>query len=142
MVLGQPVWEWPDGNGAVPGTTTVRRIVPGEELVIDRIGGAGGDFFSDPGTGFGARAVPPDRLNFERNVFTVNTHHPELVSGAVRVESSEIAPWFGQRGGGPQHRFVEMLVGEDGEPKLTPIIQADLVRRGIIPDPATQRSAR
>jgi hypothetical protein len=132
---GEPDWKWPPHDGAVPGTVQVRDVRPGETLSLDRIGGGDGAYFSPLDTPFGQRALPPDRLNFERNGFPVDTSNPLLTSGRVRLESSEIAGWFGQEGGGVQYRFVRTVMGEDGVPTSVPMSQNQLIKAGIIPDP-------
>ena len=73
------------------------------------------------------RSLPPDRLNFDRNSWDINRDHPDLQDGSVRIEKSEVAPAFGQDGGGNQYRFLDA----DG----TPLSQAELVDRGIIDNP-------
>lgn len=129
---GEPDWRWPPNSGAVPGTVTVRHVQPGETLILDRIGGGDGAYFSPTGTPFGERALPPDRLNFTRSAFEVNTNHPALRTGAVRFESSEIAGWFGQTGGGTQNRFLRSEMAADGSIEWIPMKQQDLIDRGLI----------
>ena len=105
---GRRQWDWenaaPDG-GKVPGSE--RMLAPGETPKLDRIGGDNGEYFGRDGDSFGSRSLPPDRLNFERNHWEVNSEHPSLQDGSVRVEQSEVAPAFGQDGGGTQYRFLD-----------------------------------
>lgn len=98
-------WIWPDNAGAVPGSERV--VVPAPGMRIDRIGSEGGDFFTEPGTPFSQRSLPPDRLELELKEWEVRAEHPELAGGSVRLEASEVAPWFGQPGGGVQYRFLD-----------------------------------
>lgn len=132
---GEPDWMWPPHDGAVPGTVQVRNIQPGESIELDRIGGGDGAYFSPRDTPFGERALPPDRLNFERNTFVVDTSNPLLTSGHVRLETSDIAGWFGQEGGGVQHRFVRTVIDENGVATSVPMSQAELIAARIIPGP-------
>lgn len=121
---GSLEWRWPDNDGAVPGTEVRRPITSDDTFVLDRIGGGGGTYFSPLDTPFGQRALPPDRLNFDRQAWVVDTDNPLVKHGLVEVESSQIAPAFGQPGGGVQYRFVD----SDG----VPIPQWQLERDGII----------
>ena len=91
---------------------------------IDRIGGTGGEYFTDPGTPFAGRALPPDRLEAPRREWEVRADHPALADGSVRLERSQVAPWFGQPGGGVQYRFVD----EAGKP----LSNEDLWKREMI----------
>lgn len=105
-------WRWPPHAGAVPGSQVVRPITPADTMTIDRIGGNGGSYFSPLDTDFSQRSLPPDRLNFDRNSYSIDTSHPLVVQQDLRIESSDIAPWFGQPGGGIQYRFVNAM-GEE-----------------------------
>lgn len=49
-------------------------------------------------------------MTFERGSWRVDPSHPKLADDSVRLERSEVAPWFGQSGGGSQYRFIQ-----DGE---------------------------
>ncbi len=104
---GKESWAWPPNDGALPGSEQVRQLGPGDALELDRVGGLDGEYFSPEGTPFDQRALPPDRLNFERTEWTVNTANPLVRSGSVSVERSTVAPWFGQPGGGVQYRFFD-----------------------------------
>ena len=94
---------------------------------MDRIGGDTGSYFTDNDVPMSERGLPPDRLNFDRNQWDINRNHPDLQDGSVRIERSEVAPAFGQDGGGVQYRFID----SDGNA----LSQADLDRRGIIDNP-------
>lgn len=121
-------WAWKTAapnDGKVPDTEVI--LAPRDVPRMDRIGGPGGEYFADDGTSMSERSLPPDRLNFERRSWDVNPNHPDLHDGSVRIERSEVAPAFGQEGGGYQYRFVT--------PDDKPISQGDLLHRGIISDP-------
>jgi hypothetical protein len=130
---GSTGWNWPDNGGAVPGSVVRRPLSGSDQLVLDRIGGPDGGYFSTPETSFGSRAVPPDRLNFPRSGFTINTDSPLVRSGRIDIEFSEVAPAFGQPGGGPQVRFFQA----DG----TVYTQEQLVSDGVISTPAQMGGA-
>ncbi len=118
-------WRWPDHDGAVPGTQEV--VSPSDVPQMDRIGGGDGAYFTDDGAGMSQRSLPPDRLNFDRTGWEVDRGHPDLANGTVRVERSEVAPHFGQEGGGVQYRFLD----SQGHP----LSQTELAERGIIITP-------
>jgi len=125
---GETDWDWKraaPNDGKVPGTDDI--VSPHDVPRMDRIGGPNGEYFADDGARMSERSLPPDRLNFERNQWDINRDHPSLQDGSVRIERSEVAPAFGQEGGGNQYRFLDA----DGEP----LSQGELVRRGIIDDP-------
>jgi hypothetical protein len=103
-VLGQGCGR-PDHDEAVPGTVHI--IEPSDFGTLDRIGGRNGTYFSPDGTPFGQRSLPLDRLNFERNPWQANLDHSRFSTGEVKVEASEIAAAFGQKGGGTQYRFLD-----------------------------------
>lgn len=124
---GERGWDWPPpGEEAVAGTT--RRVPLDEVPALDRIGGGDGTYFGREGDPFGSRALPPDRLNFPHNNWSVDVDHPDLRSGAVYLRESEVAPAFGQPGGGMQYEFVR--VGEDGTE--TVLNQDQLDHAGLI----------
>ena len=100
-------WDWPPNAGAVPGSEVKRVLTPADDIRLDRIGGDGGTYFSPDGTPFSERALPPDRLNFDRNSYQIDTSNPLVRQGKIQIEESRIAPWFGQPGGGIQYRFFD-----------------------------------
>lgn len=89
----------------MPGTQRV--VVPEPGMRMERIGGKGGEYFTEPGTPFSQRSLPPDRLEYDLRDWEVKADHPALRDGSVRLEVSEVAPWFGQPGGGLQFRFLD-----------------------------------
>jgi len=118
-------WDWKNAapnEGRVPGTERV--LDPGDLPEIDRIGGPGGEYFGRDGDAMSERSLPPDRLNFERNSWEINADHPSIKDGSIRIEESEVAPAFGQDGGGTQYRFLD----ENGDA----IKQGALKEDGII----------
>ncbi|MET0524863.1 MAG: TNT domain-containing protein [Nocardioides sp.] len=119
-------WNWPPDQGKVPGTDVF--LDPADTPPMDRIGGPNGTFFTDEGAPMSERSLPPDRLNFDRSHWEVNTSHPDLASGDVRIERSEVAPWFGQEGGGNQYRFLDA----NGEA----ISMGEAQSRGLIAEPS------
>lgn len=121
---GGLTWDWPPHDGAVPGSEITQPLDGTTRLDLDRIGGPNGTYFSPDGTPFGQRALPPDRLNFQRTTYEINDANPLVQSGRFTVERSDIAPWFGQPGGGVQYRFFS--------PTGKELTQGDLLGLGII----------
>ena len=125
---GETDWDWKNAapnDGKVPGSDEI--VTPDDVPRMDRIGGPNGSYFADDGAAMSERSLPPDRLNFDRSAWDINRDHPSLQDGSVTIERSEVAPAFGQEGGGHQYRFLDA----DG----TPLSQGDLVDRGIIDNP-------
>ncbi|NAZ74683.1 glycohydrolase toxin TNT-related protein [Kineococcus sp. T13] len=101
----RPDWNWPDNHGAVLGSE--QRYKPTDVMVMDRIGdNPEGTFFTKDGTPFGQRSLPPDRLNFARNIYEVNPNSKAFTEGGIDILQEKVAPAFGQRGGGLQYQFV------------------------------------
>lgn len=97
---------YPGNNGAVDGSRHTFtdmasfRAVHGDTL--DRMGGHGGDFLSPEGVPFEHRALPGSNLLQPYHVFRLADELPD----GVRIEVSDVAPAFGQPGGGVQLQFV------------------------------------
>ena len=98
---------YPGNDGAVAGTrieftdpAAFRGTYGG---TLDRMGGDGGSFLSFPDTPFGERALPGSNLNAPYSEFRLADDLPD----GVRIEVSEVAPAFGQPGGGLQVRFLD-----------------------------------
>ncbi|MEV7973923.1 TNT domain-containing protein [Cellulomonas sp. NPDC089187] len=126
---GTTRWDWPGFDGAVPGTN--RTVDPTEMPPLDRVGGAGGEYFAPLDTPFGQRSLPPDRLSSPRSQWTIDQTHPLLSDGTVHIESSTVAPYFGQSGGGTQYRFL--IVEEvNGSPVERALAQWELEAEHII----------
>lgn len=90
----QVVTKWPpnDGFKGTPEPTTLR---PG--TIIDRYGdNLSADFFAPVGTPFEARALPPGSES--RAYVKLEVLKP------INAQAGEIAPWFGQPGGGAQFK--------------------------------------
>lgn len=102
---------YPGNDGAVPGTRvsfadmTAFRAAYGD--TVDRFGGSGGAYLSPEGVVFEHRALPGSNLNSGYHVFRLADELPE----GVRIEVSEVAPAFGQPGGGIQLQFVHETDG-------------------------------
>ncbi|MEZ3162039.1 glycohydrolase toxin TNT-related protein, partial [Microbacterium sp. BWT-B31] len=102
---------YPGNDGAAPGTrvtyTDMSAFRSEFGTTVDRFGGSGGSYLSPEGVPFEHRALPGGNLNAGYHVFrTVD----ELPPG-VRIEVSEVAPAFGQPGGGVQIQFVHETDG-------------------------------
>ena len=117
-----PTGTGPRTTAPFPGSETTRPLTAADDIRLDRIGGDGGEYFSPQDTPMSQRALPPDRLNFERTDYRVNTSHPEVVNGHIHIETSDIAPWFGQPGGGV-HTGSPMLPGISS-PRATSSVSA------------------
>lgn len=101
-----PTTYYPPNNGAA-GNWTSTYLRPGQ--IIDRYGGPG-RFFSSAETAAGARSLP---YNSNTNLYTKYE-----VLKPFQVQTSRIAPAFGEIGGGTQY--------------LSPITSDILLKRGII----------
>jgi hypothetical protein len=128
-------WEarytYPDGTPRYPGNagavvgrrldfTSVDEFQAHYGDLLDRLGGDGGDFMSIVDTPFEQRALPPGSLSAP---YTTIQLTGELPSG-YRIELSQVAPAFGQPGGGQQVR----ILGPNGQA----LSIADLKKEGII----------
>ncbi|WP_245535355.1 TNT domain-containing protein [Segniliparus rotundus] len=119
---GKPgAWKYPEETDpgkpyAVPGTK--RDISPAEwkaELGgknVDRYGRPNGGWLAPEGTPFEARAMPPGSGGGPLTSYKVGDG--PLPPG-YRIEKSEIAPWFGQPGGGVQYRIVKTVTNNEGK---------------------------
>lgn len=99
--------RYPGNEGAVPGSRVVFTD-PSEFLrnygdLLDRMGGDGGSFFTLTDTPFEARALPGSNLAGDFTTFRIADSLPD----GIRIEVSEVAPAFGQPGGGLQIQFVD-----------------------------------
>lgn len=115
---------YPGNDGAVAGRrvdfTDVDEFQAHYGNVIDRMGGRSGDFLSFPGTPFEHRALPGSNLNSPYLTLELTGSLPD----GVRIEVSEIAPAFGQPGGGLQVRFLD----ENGPLSVAQMVDANIVR--------------
>jgi hypothetical protein len=97
---------YPGNNGAVDGTrhtfTDMDSFRAAHGDTLDRMGGHGGDFLSPEGVPFEHRALPGSNLLQPYHVFRLADELPD----GMRIEVSEVAPAFGQPGGGIQLQFV------------------------------------
>lgn len=116
--------RWPANGGSVPGTRLVFEDagafteVFGDQL--DRVGRPSGQYLGvPPGATWSERAITPDTL--AQAVHRYEIDRAAASRAGVEIHVSQVAPAFGQPGGGIQVRFfkddealtVEMLV-EDG----------------------------
>jgi len=103
--------RYPGNDGATPGTryefTDVEQFQAHYGESLDRMGGPGGNFFSFPDTPFEYRALPGSNLSAPYFEYSFTGRMPET----VRIEVSEIAPAFGQPGGGLQVRLFDTELG-------------------------------
>ena len=90
-------WDWTKqapNLGAVPGTTKSVTLQPGDNL--DRFGSRYGEYLSPTGTPFEQRSLPPGKQS--------DPYEGYKVLRPFNVVQDEIAPAFGQPGGGTQLR--------------------------------------
>jgi len=90
---------YPPNNGAM-GETTTAPLKRG--AVVDRYGYDGGSYVSPAGTPYAARALPPGTIGKPYTVF-------DVMKDIEGVETSKIAPYFGEIGGGTQHKLPESV---------------------------------
>lgn len=102
--------KWPPNNGAAG---PEQPAVLAKGTVIDRYGGEGGSFASEPTASYSARALPYDPA-------TIPYHQYEVLK-PLPTMSSEAAPWFDQAGGAPQYRFDKSVRDLVNEGYLKPI---------------------
>ena len=86
-------------NSGFKGKPSKKVLQPGE--IIDRYGYDSGYFVSPQGTPFEMRSLPADAIS--------KPYHAYVVQKPVKVLSGEIAPWFGQPGGGIQYKFFKSI---------------------------------
>lgn len=116
--------RWPPNDGAVAGSRVVFhdlgrfRALYGDQL--DRVGRPEGTYLGiPPGSRWGDRALPPANLDRSVSAYTFTGRGPH----GITVEVSEIAPAFGQPGGGIQVRFLR-----DGQA----VTVTDLLKWGVL----------
>lgn len=102
---------YPGNDGAVSGTrvsyTDMDAFRRDYGDTVDRFGGSGGAYLSPEGVLFEQRALPGSNLNAGYHVFRLTDDLPP----GVHIEVSEVAPAFGQPGGGIQLQFVHETDG-------------------------------
>jgi hypothetical protein len=112
-------WDWErlaPNNGAVPGTTTAYAVQPGQ--ILDRYGARTGSYLAPESTPFDQRALAPGARG--------NGYEQYEVARQFTVERAEIAPAFGQPGGGYQIQYrVPEVIGR-------PATVNELIRFGYI----------
>lgn len=90
--------NYPPNNGAVKGTENLEYLQKG--VLIDRYGSLNGTYASPAGTPLELRALPPSNSGI-LNSFEVIKPFP--------VQSSTIAPWYNQLGGGIQYKLPKNI---------------------------------
>ncbi|WP_432540843.1 TNT domain-containing protein [Kineococcus sp. SYSU DK002] len=100
--------RWPPNDGAVPGTKILYDDLAAFKDTFgsrfDRIGPPTGGYLGiPPGTPYGDRALPPYTMGADLHEYSLGGEMPDW----MRIEVSEIAPAFGQPGGGRQVRFMD-----------------------------------
>lgn len=100
---------WPPNDGAAGEVTTT--VLP-EGTRIDRYGSDFGTYMSPEGTPYEMRSVAPGTGQKPYSVFEVQS--------PLEVQSSEVAPWFGQPGGGIQYKLPE---------SVDDLLEAGIIRR-------------
>jgi hypothetical protein len=99
--------RYPGNDGAVAGRrldfTSVQEFQNHYGDVLDRLGRKNGDYLSVAGATFEERALPPGSL---RQPYITMRLIGELPAN-WRIEVSQVAPAFGQRGGGLQVRILD-----------------------------------
>ena len=93
---GKPIWP---SNEGFKGTTSTKTLQPGTR--IDRYGYENGSFVSPEGTPYTQRSLPLGSDSKPYNIY-------EVVK-PVEVKAGEIAPWFGEDGGGIQYKFSNSI---------------------------------
>ncbi|MFI1918665.1 TNT domain-containing protein [Nocardia sp. NPDC020380] len=104
-------WRYPSeltGEYAVAGTRKVVDLPAGTRM--DRYGYPGGGWLAPEGAPYAERALPPDTIPNGKPLLGYVTTGRPLPPG-WRIEQSEVAPWFGEPGGGLQYR----ILNEHGE---------------------------
>ena len=90
--------NYPPNNGAVRGTENLEYLREGTK--IDRYGSLNGTYASPSGTPIELRSLPPSNSG-GLNSFEVLKPFP--------VQSSTIAPWYNQPGGGIQYKLPKNI---------------------------------
>ena len=119
---------YPGNDGAVPGRrvdfSSVDEFTAHYGDVLDRMGGTRGDFMSFPGTPFEHRGLPGSNLSAPYLTMRLSGDLPPN----LRIEVSEVAPAYGQPGGGLQVRVIEL--GDDGAVRALSV--DELRRNGVL----------
>jgi hypothetical protein len=113
---------YPGNDGAVVGSrvsyTDMEAFRRDYGSTVDRFGGGGGTYLSPEGVLFEHRALPGSNLNAGYHVFRLTDELPP----GVHIEVSEVAPAFGQPGGGIQLQFVHET---DGVLRVDELLSSD-----------------
>ncbi|KAK2600121.1 hypothetical protein QQS21_005136 [Conoideocrella luteorostrata] len=101
-------WRYPSGDGFTfktdGKTKDTNTIQLKKDEYVDRFGSEKGFFLAPAGTLYKERSIPPSNLNIqsatgkkEQNFYAYRVNEP------FTVNAGNIAPWFGQPGGGEQY---------------------------------------
>ncbi|MCV7225190.1 TNT domain-containing protein [Mycolicibacterium komossense] len=104
---------YPDDNNpskpyAIPGTVVSGVVLPAGTSV-GRFGYPGGSYLAPSGTYFAQLSLPPSSA--VAPYFSYVVADPTRLPVGYSIEQSQVAPWFGQPGGGVQYR----IIGPDGK---------------------------
>ena len=90
--------KWPQNNG-FDGTPVKKTLQPGTK--VDRYGYGGGSYVAPEGTPYTQRSMFPGSDKLPYSVY-------EVVK-PVDVKAGNVAPWFGEQGGGVQYKFEQSV---------------------------------
>lgn len=126
---GQTIWPGMNGDvnidGFLNGKYEEIKLKPGAQ--IDRYGGNNGTYFAEAGIPIENRAMAPNSDFSCYNMYEVKREIP--------MRKGEIAPWFGQPGGGTQYQidpvFVEQIKAKlkKGESFIDGLIRMGYLKR-------------
>ena len=126
---GQTIWPGMNGDvnidGFLNGKYEEIKLKPGAQ--IDRYGGNNGTYFAEAGIPIENRAMAPNSDFSCYNIYEVKREIP--------MRKGEIAPWFGQPGGGIQYQidpvFVEQITAKlkKGEAFIEGLIRMGYLKR-------------
>ena len=106
-------FPWPPNNGAI-GKTKVQKVEAG--TLLDRYGHEGGRFVGYAGRVQGKAGYQYQPATFSQRALPQapdeSQYHVYQVIKAFEVESAEIAPWFGEPGGGVQALSTQKSIAQ------------------------------
>jgi hypothetical protein len=108
MTMRPATWTYAPDDGVDPSSRSVRPTTAADaDHPLDRIGSPLGSRLMAQGTGYAARALPPDRLGSARRTYRLVAASPLVAQGRLSLEEAVVAPWFGQPGGGRTFRVLD-----------------------------------